>query len=106
MIGTIQLDIRYVATTAAAAAFGRDLPRLARAVVRRLARRGGFGVAHLQFRTRGRLLAVSARLAKSGVVWLELDVGDPSLPAILVTEEEYARAEDRAYGRPPRRMRR
>lgn len=76
MIGTTQIDVRYVATAAAAAAFEKDLPRLARMAIRAILQSGkGLDIAHLQFRARGRLLAVCSRVDRAGSLRVELDLG-------------------------------
>jgi hypothetical protein len=61
----------------------------------------GFEIAHLQFRLGLDLVAVSSRVRASGEIEIEIGVGNPSLPSVVVTEEDIRRS-NRHSGKPPR----
>ncbi len=94
---------RYIPTQAAVAAFGSRLEPIAAQAIRAIARAGkGFDIAHLQFKRGRDLVAVRSRVGPSGELELEIDIGNPQLPAVVFTEEEL-RAADRHSHRRERR---
>jgi len=97
------MTFRYIPTGAAEAAFGSRLEPIAAGAIRAILRAGrGFDVAHLQFRRGRDLVAVRSRTRPSGELEVEIDVGNPQLPAVVFTEAEMRAADrqsrDRARG--------
>lgn len=86
--------IHFQATAAAVARLGPKLPGIAREAfldIGRIAR--GYAIHHHQFRTvAGDLVAVCSRVKTTGVIEIEIDLGQPGLPARTFTREEAALA--------------
>ena len=61
----------------------------------------GFEIAHLQFRAGRDLVAVSSRIRSYGEIEIEIDVGNPNLPAVVFSEAEL-REFNRHTGSQPR----
>lgn len=78
---------------------GRDLQRVAVAALRAVLRhRKSLEVAHQQISFGGHHLAFSSRVNASGLIVLEIDVGDPRLADRLILEEDMRRAIRRVRG--------
>jgi hypothetical protein len=79
----------YVPTAEALAAFGSRLEGIATEAFRAIAlARKGFEIAHLQFRSGANVIAVSSRVRSYGEIEIEIDVGNPSLPTVVFSEDE------------------
>ena len=93
MIAVTHAPIHFLATPAAARAFGPALPDVAREAfleIGRVAR--GYAIHPPQFRAAGgALVMVASRVKASGIVEIEIDCGHPGLPARTFTCEEAAR---------------
>jgi len=108
--------VRYVLTPAAQRHFdgARLQAGIARIAVRALLRlHRGLEIAHLQFRYRDQVIAICSRVDAGGAVLVEIDLGDPALPLVAITEAEFgvalrrandnARAARRPYPKAPMR---
>ena len=86
--------LHFCATPAAAQAFGYRLPEIAREAFLEIGRTGrGYALHHHQFRLEsGELVAVAARVKASGVVEVDIDLGQPGLPMRTFTKDDAARA--------------
>ena len=85
--------IHFCPTPAAVAALGHKLPLIAREAfleIGRVAR--GYAIHHHQFRTEsGDLVAVASRVKRSGIVEIEIDLGQPGLPMRTFTRDDVIR---------------
>jgi len=79
----------YIPTAEAQATFSSRLEGIAIEAFRAIAlARKGFEIAHLQFRSGADIVAVSSRVRSYGEIEIEIDVGNPSLPTIVFSEDE------------------
>ena len=87
-------------STEARAALGVQLRPAALAAWREIARRGqGLEMAHFQIVHTGVTLAVSTRLSRSGVIVIELGIGDPRQAARVIPAAVLRQAEMHAHAR-------
>lgn len=99
MLQITSFPVRYAMTPAAQRRFDAPRPQaeIARIAVRALLRlHKGFEIAHLQFRFRGEVIAVCSRVDASGAVLVEIDLGNPALPLVAITEAEFGAAQRRS----------
>ena len=96
----IQTPIIVVPTAEARQAVGVHLGAAAQAAFREIAMAAkGLEIAHLQFAFRGLTLAVCSRVRRSGVVEIEMGLGDARLPASCFTAKQLRDAEAAARAR-------
>ena len=106
----IQTPIIVVPTAEARQAVGVHLGAASQAAFREIALAAkGLEIAHLQFAFRELTLAVCSRVRRSGVVEIEMGLGDARLPASCFTAKQLRDAEAAARSRSldvraPRRM--
>jgi hypothetical protein len=92
----------YIPTAEARAKFGPRLTEIATEAFRAIAlSQKGFEIAHLQFSFGQDVVAVSSRVRSYGEIEIEIDVGNPSLPTVVFSEEEL-RKYNRHSGKQPR----
>lgn len=90
----IEAPIIIVPTAEAEAALGARLRPAGAAAYREIALAArGLEIAHLQFAFGKLTLAVCSRVRRSGIVEIEMGIGDPRLPRSTFTAEEMRRAE-------------
>ncbi len=103
MQGSIHFPVHFYATPAAAAKFKNRTPQIAASIFRTLIRENyPLEIAHLQILAGDDLAAFSTRLSKSGRLFIDIDVGNPNIPAVMIAEREYKEATVRAYILPER----
>ena len=96
----IQAPIIVVPTAEARRAVGAHLCAASQAAFREIAMAAkGLEIAHLQFAFRGLTLAVCSRVRRSGVVEIEMGLGDARLPASCFTAKQLRDAESAARNR-------
>ena len=93
----IQAPFIVVPTAEAKQAVGVHLWAASQAAFREIALAAkGLEIAHLQFAFRDLTLAVCSRVRRSGVVEIEMGLGDPRLPASSFTAKQLRDAETAA----------
>lgn len=96
----IEVPILIVPTAEAREALGAQLRRAGAAAYREIALAAkGLEIAHLQFAFGKLTLAVCSRVRRSGIVEIEIGLGDPRLPRSSFTAEEMRAAMAAARGR-------
>jgi hypothetical protein len=96
----VQAPFIVVPTPEARQVLGLDLYAASQAAFREVALAAkGLEIAHLQFAFAGLTLAVCSRVRRSGVVEIELGLGDPRLPFSAVTARQLRDAEAAARAR-------
>jgi hypothetical protein len=90
----IEAPIVIIPTAEAETALGARLRPAGAAAYREIALAArGLEIAHLQFAFGRLTLAVCSRVRRSGIVEIEIGLGDPRLPRSTFTAEEMRRAE-------------
>lgn len=102
MTETSYLPFRFTATTAAREKLRGAARAAASAAAQAIvAQRQGLDVHFLQVKTQGHLLAVCSRVSGSGVWQIEIDLGDPNWPSIMLLPKP--RRDEKPETKPKRR---
>ena len=96
----IEAPVVIIPTTEATEALGGKLRQAGAAAYREIALAAkGLEIAHLQFAFGKLTLAVCSRVRRSGIVEIEIGIGDPRLPRSTFTAAEMKQAAEAARGR-------